>query len=177
VAGNDLLRVIVEQVEERKLEDPIFAANFLSACLATDTGGPMAALYPAWPGDYPSAPRCFHVTAFREWTAGPSAAIARACEGCGVEYVRGDESLDSDIIRAIWDEICRATHVVADLTEANPNAALELGMAHALGKPVFIMTQHEQAKLFPSIAKQRMYRYEASGMDGLRRKVATFLRA
>lgn len=180
--ANQLLRAILAETERtgsERLDDPIFAAQFLTQCLASDEGGPMAALAPAWPGDYPDprAPRCFHVTAFREWTPMPAAAIEAACESRGVAYVRGDEAAETDIIRSIWDELCRATCVVADLTEANVNAALELGVAHTLGKPTFIMTQ-QRSKYFPSIAKLRMLRYDpGAGPEPIRGKLGAFLDA
>jgi hypothetical protein len=178
--ANQLLRAILGEAENPgrgRLDDPIFAAHFLTQCLNSDESGPMAALFPAWPGDYPdpAAPRCFHVTAFRDWTALPAAAIDAACTARGVEYIRGDEAAETDIIRSIWDELCRATYVVADLTEANVNAALELGIAHTLGKPAFIMTQ-QRTKYFPSIAKLRMLRYDPqAGAQPIQTKLGEFL--
>jgi hypothetical protein len=63
-------------------------------------------------------------------------------------------------LRSIWDEICRATHVVVDLTGLNANVALELGMAHTLGRNTMLISQDRQPeKYFRAIAKQRIHNY------------------
>jgi hypothetical protein len=125
-------------------------------------GGPQLAL-PAWPPSYPdpTAPRLFHVMPFGEPWSEQMMAIARtACQSAGVEYVRGDQPIDAQILRSIWEEICRATHVLVDLTGFNPNVTLELGLAHALGRKTLILGQTgTEKRLFPSIAKLRVVPY------------------
>ena len=124
-------------------------------------GAPQMA-FPSWPGDYPngSAKRCFHVTAFGpDWASTTSEIIAGACGG-EVLYIRGDRVLEADILRSIWDEICRATHIIVDLTGLNANVALELGIAHTLGRNVLLISQDRQPeKYFRAIAKQRIHPY------------------
>ncbi len=63
-----------------------------------------------------------------------------------VEYIRGDHVLDADIIRSIWDNLCQATHVLVDLTGLNANVALELGIAHTLGRNVLLVSQDGPAQ-------------------------------
>jgi hypothetical protein len=41
----------------------------------------------------------------------------------------------------IWERINRARFLIADLTGQNPNVFYELGIAHALGKDVLLLTQ------------------------------------
>jgi hypothetical protein len=67
---------------------------------------------------------------------------------------------EPNVIRSIWEEIARATHVVVDLTGFNANVALELGIAHTLGKKV-LMVGHDDAvdNLFSSIRKLRVKKY------------------
>ena len=92
----------------------------------------------------------------------------------GVRYVRGDEAIDPNVIRSIWEELARATHVVADLTGFNANVALEMGIAHTLGRPCLLVGQHDTIRrLFPMIAKQRLHTYTA--LSDLGCQVAGFL--
>ena len=85
--------------------------------------------------------------------------VSVACP-LGMAYIHGDQVLSPDIIRSIWDEICRASHVVVDLTGLNANALLELGMAHTLGRNVLLLTQDTSRQDYPSmLAKQRLHRY------------------
>jgi hypothetical protein len=76
-----------------------------------------------------------------------------------------------NVIRSIWEEIACATHVVVDLTGFNANVALELGIAHTLGRPCLLVGQDATVKhLFPMIAKQRFFSYmTASDLEPLLR--------
>lgn len=47
----------------------------------------------------------------------------------------GDQSTDG-IMDEIWESINRSEIVIADISESNPNVWYELGIAHALNKPV-----------------------------------------
>lgn len=85
---------------------------------------------------------------------------------------------DPRIIRSIWDEICRATHVVVDITDFNANVALELGIAHTLGRRTLIVAQQGKTidMLFESIAKLRVHVYSLQDLDGtLGRAIGRFL--
>ncbi len=121
-------------------------------------------LFPAWPGAYPTAEgrRCFHVMPVGlEWSDQVMATSAALCEELGVSYVRGDLVEDPRVIRSIWDEICRASHVVADVSGFNANVALELGLAHTLGRPTLILGAGDTVeRLFPALLKLRVERYD-----------------
>jgi hypothetical protein len=41
----------------------------------------------------------------------------------------------------MWESINRARFLVVDLTQRNPNVFYEVGLAHALGKEVLLLTQ------------------------------------
>jgi hypothetical protein len=76
---------------------------------------------------------------------------------------------DADIIRSIWDNLCQASHVVVDLTGLNANVALELGIAHALGRNVLLVTQDDLDRApFKSLGKLRVHRYSLTGKPGIR---------
>lgn len=68
--------------------------------------------------------------------------VAPAARSVGLDAVRADEiygvrPIMDDIVRGILD----ADVIVAEVTTRNPNVNYELGMAHALGKPVVIISQ------------------------------------
>jgi transcriptional regulator with AAA-type ATPase domain len=61
---------------------------------------------------------------------------------CGLRCERADDIYDiSGIMQSVWESINKATLIIADLTQRNPNVFYELGIAHTLGKPVIIITQ------------------------------------
>jgi hypothetical protein len=127
---------------------------------------------PRWPGAYPAAhePSLFHVTPFGPgWASQTMKAAAEVCSkrNPAVAYVRGDQVLDPNVIRSIWDRLCRASYVLADLTSLNANVALELGIAHVLGRNVLLVSQDESFKrFFPAIAKARVHAYQLGRNSG-----------
>ena len=65
-----------------------------------------------------------------------------AIEAAGLAARRADDIYaPSPIISDIWREVRRARVMLADLTFRNPNVLYELGLAHAIGKPVVMLTQ------------------------------------
>jgi nucleoside 2-deoxyribosyltransferase len=125
-----------------------------------------------WPGRYPEplVPRCFSVLPYREAQLQAYAAVEAAARQAGVEPVRGDVAEGQQIIESIWDEICRATHVTVDLTDFNLNVCLELGLAHALGRPTRLIaregTERELRTRLPGAAKWRCHAYGTDSRPG-----------
>lgn len=121
---------------------------------------PRVLLHPVWPASYPDVkcPTAFHLMPFgKKWSGPVRDKVRRAIEHGGLEYRRGDQTKGVYVIRAIWDEICRASMVIADLTGLNENVCLELGMAQAIGRPALLMTQDDIGRSrFPEIAKLRL---------------------
>lgn len=64
-------------------------------------------------------------------------------EDVGFDVDRADD-IDSqqNILRDILERIAKSELIVADLTNGNPNVFYELGLAHALRKPVILLTQN-----------------------------------
>jgi hypothetical protein len=61
---------------------------------------------------------------------------------CGLKCVRGDDMFGSDVIMEdVLAAIRKAKVVIADLTGQNPNVFYEVGIAHASGTPVLLITQ------------------------------------
>jgi hypothetical protein len=139
--------------------------------------------WPAFPPIYPAStgPRSlFHVTAFREWSQPCKEALRTVCRDADIEYRIGHEQIDPDILGLIWRDIAGATFVVADLTQLNPNAALELGIAHALGRPTLLVTQTpDLARHVPLLSKIRAHLYstDAASLSALTRLVRRFVGA
>ncbi len=63
----------------------------------------------------------------------------------GFNVWRSDEEYRDDVIvQTIWEKINRARFVIADCTGKNPNVFYELGIAHTLGKSVFMCSQNRE---------------------------------
>jgi hypothetical protein len=68
--------------------------------------------------------------------------IARALDRAGYEVMRADDIVSQqNILHDIVSYIATSDLIVADLTGSNPNVYYELGIAHALRKPVVLLTQ------------------------------------
>ncbi|MBA2858653.1 hypothetical protein HNP93_001354 [Methanococcus maripaludis] len=58
--------------------------------------------------------------------------------------IRADDIYNNEpIIEDIWKSINESRIIIAELTGRNPNVFYELGIAHALGKEVILLTQNE----------------------------------
>jgi len=71
--------------------------------------------------------------------------IKAACQNAGAYAERVDEQIFKEsILDRIYNQIDKADVIVADMTGRNPNVFYEVGYAHALGKPVILLTQNIQ---------------------------------
>jgi uncharacterized RDD family membrane protein YckC len=105
------------------------------------------------------------------------AILAAVGEELGLQTMRVAQYYSSgmileEIVRSIRD----AHLIIADLTGGNPNVYYELGIAHALGKRVFLTSEDPQACPidFGSLAVCRFEATEA-GRDRLQRELRSFL--
>jgi hypothetical protein len=68
--------------------------------------------------------------------------LSPAIRDAGLEPVRADEISEPGVIsEQIWHRIQQATLCIADVSNRNPNVMYELGLAHALKKPVVQLVQ------------------------------------
>lgn len=69
-----------------------------------------------------------------------------AIEKAGLKAARADDDIfgTGKIIDQIWSGINAAKVLIAELTSRNPNVYYELGLAHALKKPVVLVCSNEQ---------------------------------
>lgn len=103
--------------------------------------------------------------------------IKPAISDCGYECIRADEiSRPGNINEDIAENISRATFVVADLTETNPNVMYELGLSHALGRTTIMISQ-EFDKLPFDVSTYRVIQYSDSikGAKALEEKLRAFV--
>jgi hypothetical protein len=170
-------RALSKLADEGKC-DPYEADALLKLVLQQGPAGAQR-LYPAWPGGYPNPnqPTCFHIMPFSAAFNPYRDCVRLANEAARVTYRRGDETGDPNVLASIWQEICRATFIVVDLTGMNVNVCIELGMAEALGRRVLLVKQDvDNSPYFPEIAKTqiRSYRTDDDGRS-LRAFLTEFL--
>lgn len=73
-----------------------------------------------------------------------------------VTIARADDFFTNhDVITDIWSAIVASKILVADCTGRNPNVFYEIGLAHAIGKPVVLITQ--QSEDIPFDLRHRRY--------------------
>ena len=65
-----------------------------------------------------------------------------AIQRSGLEPVRGDGIFGSAIVADVWRILKTSSVALADLTGRNPNVFYELGLAHAIGKPVILVASN-----------------------------------
>lgn len=84
--------------------------------------------------------------------------IKPAIEEAGLVCVRGDEIYTRQaIVQDIWHSMRKARLVVAELSGRNPNVMYEIGLAHAIGKPIILLTRNEDDVPFDLRALRYVY--------------------
>ena len=86
---------------------------------------------------------CFVISPFGGWNDRYAQEIFYpAVRDAGLEPLRADDIYGpSPIVADIWQSVRKARVVLADLTGRNPNVLYELGLAHAIRRPVVMVTQ------------------------------------
>jgi len=79
----------------------------------------------------------------------------------------GEIFSDREIMEDIWDSICQAKLIIADVTQRNPNVFYELGICHTLGKDTIVLTQDRDDVPF-DIQGRRYLLYAAEDHASLR---------
>lgn len=87
--------------------------------------------------------RCFVIMPFASEFAGVWDEVLRpTIVSIGDVCVRGDDFFTPGVImQDVFREVENADYLIADLTNKNANVFYELGYAHALKKPVVLITQ------------------------------------
>lgn len=102
---------------------------------------------------------CFVVMPFQPlYEAEYERVIKPAVEEAGLACVRGDEIYTRQaIVQDIWHSVRKARLVVAELSGRNPNVMYEIGLAHAIGKPIVLLTRNEEDVPFDLRALRYVY--------------------
>jgi bifunctional N-acetylglucosamine-1-phosphate-uridyltransferase/glucosamine-1-phosphate-acetyltransferase GlmU-like protein len=100
--------------------------------------------------------------------------VRPAVERSGYRYETADRPVIGNIIEQIWEGINRASIVIAEVSEDNSNVWFECGLAHALNKPV-VMLSKQGRKLPFDISGSRVLIYDGAVGD-LGRKLDEMLR-
>ena len=75
--------------------------------------------------------------------------IKRAAASVGLRCDRGDEIYaHQSIVQDVWKSIRQARVIVAELSGLNPNVMYEVGLAHAVGKPIVLLTREQDGVPF-----------------------------
>jgi hypothetical protein len=149
----------------KALNDPVEFNDALEVLCGYLGDARLDVILPRWPGAYPDVqqPRSFAVMPFRDEHEPAYRIVEAAAHESGIRAMRNDQSERQQIIASIWEDICRATHVTVDLTGFNLNVCLELGLAHAIGRPTIVMgregTEKSLETRLPSLAKWRCHTY------------------
>ena len=95
-------------------------------------------------------------------------AIRPAVEAAGLRGVHAGEIFGTrEIMEDIWESICVAKLIIADVTGRNPNVFYELGIAHTLGKECVVLTQNSHDVPF-DIKSRRYLQYDPTKRASLR---------
>lgn len=96
-------------------------------------------------------------------------AISPASKSAGLRCTHAGEVFDNrEIVEDIWESICTAEVVVADVTNRNPNVFYELGICHTLGKEVIVITQNREDVPF-DIRHRRYIEYSPCALTTLKK--------
>lgn len=88
-------------------------------------------------------------------------AIAEVARQIGATVERADHPVGQERITVrILESIRNARLVIADISIPNPNVFYEVGFAHAIGKPVFLMTRGDIASIPFDIKDYNVFRYD-----------------
>jgi hypothetical protein len=105
---------------------------------------------------------CFVVMPFTaSWSDQIYGEIKTTVAECGYRCRRADEFYGRVVLGDIWRGLSEAAFIVADLSDQNPNAFYELGLAHLLGKELIPLLQNGQSVPFDQ-APFRILRYDTS---------------
>jgi nucleoside 2-deoxyribosyltransferase len=97
---------------------------------------------------------------------------AHLSEEYDLEVERGDDRIESrPIAEKVRRQIREADLVLADLTGANPNVFYELGLADALDKPMFLLTQDDMQHVPVDVRHLELIRYSLDDEKSLRDKL------
>lgn len=76
-----------------------------------------------------------------EWSDTVEAAVRDLATELGYTTLRADDMFGQNIMEDIWKGLLTSEVIICDTTGRNPNVYYELGICHAIGKDVILITQ------------------------------------
>lgn len=159
---------------QRKAIDPLLTRFKKSMLEESALNRSSMIVRPAFPAvDYEIDPSLiFLLIPFSEsWSDDLRLLIEDAAHGLPLEVKRSDDIFDPEIIvNDVWKLINKASLVIADITVHNANVFYELGIAHAIGKKVVLIRQHDSPQAPFDVASWRQLEYGLTPRDAKRFK-------
>lgn len=92
--------------------------------------------------------------------------LKKVAKTTNLSIARADDFFSQNsIMHEVWSAITQASIIIADCTGKNPNVFYEIGIAHAIGKPVILITQNQDDVPFDlRHIRYIQYDYTKSGM-------------
>lgn len=91
--------------------------------------------------------------------------ISGVCKELGIQVTRADQIFStSPIMDDIREQVMTAQYIIADLTDGNPNVFYELGICHAIGKRVILITQNSEVPFDVRHLRHIRYEFTPRGM-------------
>lgn len=103
--------------------------------------------------------------------------IKTVAKELAMSVARADDFFTTQaIIGEVWSAIAQSKIVIADCTDRNPNVFYEIGIAHAIGKPVILITQNVEDIPFDLRHRRYIkYEYTPRGVKEFERRLKTTL--
>jgi signal transduction histidine kinase len=97
--------------------------------------------------------RCYAMIPFDKEFHPLKDAIKSVCKAVGARLTLPEEIAPrpTQIAQAIYSEILRSDLLFADVSRNNKNVFYEIGLGHALGKPILLLNQQGQNNVMPSL--------------------------
>lgn len=104
--------------------------------------------------------------------------IKNAARALGLTVTRADDFFTThSVMSDVWTAICQSRAIIADCTGRNPNVFYEIGLAHAIGKSVVLITQNSDDVPFDvRYLRYIQYEYTPRGMQAFEQKLEETLK-
>lgn len=104
--------------------------------------------------------------------------IAKVCIELGLSVTRADQIFSArPIMEDVRESVITSRFIIADLTDGNPNVFYELGICHAFGKDVILITQNQEVPFDIRHIRHIRYEYTPWGMQLFERTLKATLAA
>jgi len=105
--------------------------------------------------------------------------VLKVAKSLNLNAKRADDFFTTHhVMSDVWEALNAARLVIADCTGRNPNVFYEIGMAHTLGRPVVLITQHNRDVPFDLQAiRYIQYEYTPPGMEKFEKQLTSTLQS